>query len=532
MNLTKVESQPEDLAAVPIPLWVPVAYGCALRLLFIGARSLQIDETWTFQTMVVPEGPIAASTYPGAFDSHPLSFYLAYKCLAPLLTLTDWAIRVPTAICSILSIFLWNRALQTLQVHPVIRWWCVAVFALLPLNVFHSQDARAYAIAQFCGVGCVWAYANLQQRFTKFGWAYLAGWTLASCLLDGIGLVIPCGILAHAIGLRVKDTKRDSRVIWAIVTGGLCAGPYYGWRINQWLSRRGFAASLKAVSMFRLLEILVELSPFGVSAQHLPRMIWPTAAITILGLVIAGLLAASVRAPSHWMKSEVKWLFWLLLAPTLVGALLSSWVLGSAPVERRYYCILVPGMIPLLVLGTMVVVARLRLVPYLLFLLVPALVSTVLVVYDADRPEWRGLMAKVVDEFRPSDVFIQPRVSPTPFVASAPLLTYTQLHGQLVSKDHIFEYGANNYHCPQAVLSLDQNDCWKTPDDRVQLRDFLKEHGSVRVWSFKTPLSRDISIDLSPIARVKQRWNARSLEVTLWEIGPQDAVSVSARGNR
>ena len=67
-------------------------------------------------------------------------------------------------------------------------------------------------------------------------------------------------------------------------------------------------------------------------------------------------------------------------------------------------------------------------------------------------------------------------------------------------------------------MSLVVDDCWETAADRRALIAFLHDHQGERVWSIRSPLTLNITVDLSPLAAQQGDLFAQSLRATAWDI--------------
>jgi hypothetical protein len=208
----------EPTALVP-DRWVDAALiawtvvGLGLRLLLLGRpATLNPDETYSAYTASLPLGEIVP--FVRATDPHPP---LSYLLQAPVARLTDaeWALRLPSALCSAAAVAL-------------LAWWqrrrglegvvATALLALLPLALTYGVQVRMYGLLQLAGVATAFGVARWCEA-PSGRWLWLAvGGALVAAFSHATGLLLLAGLLVVPGWRRPRG---PALAWWAAVAGAL-----------------------------------------------------------------------------------------------------------------------------------------------------------------------------------------------------------------------------------------------------------------------------------------------------------------------
>lgn len=158
--------------------WLIFVVGVALRLFNLGARPLWYDEAGTSWMASLPFDRMVAAT---AADTHP-PLYLALEWLTVgQFGASPAALRWPSALASIGSLWLAWRLAQRLKLPPAAALAGSAMTALAPFQIHFAQEARMYSLVQFLFLAGV--LAALNRRWYLFGpvlaallWTHNYGW--------------------------------------------------------------------------------------------------------------------------------------------------------------------------------------------------------------------------------------------------------------------------------------------------------------------------------------------------------------------
>jgi uncharacterized membrane protein len=137
--------------------------GLVLRLISIN-QSLWLDEATTALVSRMPVGDIFTRFLPG--DFHPPLYYLILKGWVMLFGSTEIALRIPSVIFGILTVYVIYKIAGKI---PAI------LLATSGLHIYYSQEARMYSLATFLVAWLI--YTFIKKR-----------WRLFSILLVAVGM--------------------------------------------------------------------------------------------------------------------------------------------------------------------------------------------------------------------------------------------------------------------------------------------------------------------------------------------------------
>ena len=140
-----------------------------LRFLNLGTAQLWYDEAFTY-LVTKQDLPTMMSAIMG--DVHPPLYYLLMAPIAHL-GLNEFFLRLPSVLLSLLAIWLTGQLASQLGLTRRAALIGQAIMALLPLQVYHGQEMRMYAL--LTALLLAWLLLVLQRRWV---WAALVG-TLA-----------------------------------------------------------------------------------------------------------------------------------------------------------------------------------------------------------------------------------------------------------------------------------------------------------------------------------------------------------------
>ena len=201
--------------------WTVVGLG--LRLVLLGRpATLSPDETYSAYTVSLPLGEIVP--FVRATDPHPPLSYLLQVPVARL-TDTEWALRMPSALCSAAAVALvawWQRPRRLEAVVAT------ALLALLPLALTYGVQVRMYGLLQLAGTATAVGVARWWDAPSGRWLALAAGGALAAAFSHVTGLLLLAGLLVVPGWRR---PRRPALVWWAVVAGACSAcGRWPGFR--------------------------------------------------------------------------------------------------------------------------------------------------------------------------------------------------------------------------------------------------------------------------------------------------------------
>lgn len=154
--------KPSNTVVTAISLTAIVIASAVLRFWQIGRKNLWLDEL--FSVSVTSHGPLAAIRADMA-DTNPPLYYMIQSMLSPILGRSDGAMRVFPAAAGVLSviiIYLVGRRMFGGKA----GLWAAALFAVAPLAVQYSQEARMYSLLMLACSLELLAFAALVEKPT------------------------------------------------------------------------------------------------------------------------------------------------------------------------------------------------------------------------------------------------------------------------------------------------------------------------------------------------------------------------------
>jgi mannosyltransferase len=195
-----------------------------LRCLLINSRNIQYDDAFSYFLARVPLTDIIRGT---AADTMPPLYYLLLH-FWQMIANEIWFLRLLSVILSLGAIFfLFSLLRSTVSISAGL--WAAFYAAISPLQIYHAQDIRMYALLAFCGMGYLYFFfkaweANRVQTKSIGRWLGL--------FLFGAG-----GMYTHNLAIfwiispvLFVLLKRDWKFLWkyllALMAIGLAATPW------------------------------------------------------------------------------------------------------------------------------------------------------------------------------------------------------------------------------------------------------------------------------------------------------------------
>jgi mannosyltransferase len=227
-----------------------------LRCLFLGTRSIEYDDAFSIflsrQTLSGIVHGTAADTMP------PLYYFLLHYWM--FLGQQLWLLRILSVLLSLGSVLLVYWVVKAL-----VNWkaglWAAFLAAISPLQIYHAQDLRMYALLELAQLGYIWYFSqiwknpNLERKDWKnwVGLVVCGGLAMYSHNLAIFVLVVPNLFLIFKTNWRLLF-----RLVIAQLVIGLTAMPWLLFLPGQiskiqgafWTPRPGFVEIIQAIIMF------------------------------------------------------------------------------------------------------------------------------------------------------------------------------------------------------------------------------------------------------------------------------------------
>ncbi len=295
-------------------LGLELVVGLVLRLLFAQTRSIQYDDAFTILLAERSLVNIVAGT---AADTMPPLFYFMLHFWGMVSRELLWLRLLPTLLNlgSLMFLYLLMRDLVGRRA----ALWAVGLAAISPLQIFHAQDVRMYALLAFCQIGYlwffvrIWQYWQANQRILGWAGAGLVGMGAAAMYSHNLAIF---GLAAPSLFLLVRREWRLLLRLSALqVMIGVLAIPWL-WMIPGQVEKiqRAFWTPRPG-----LIEILQALILFNAS---LPLPGWQMAAAAVISLQITALLVLEL-ARSKGEGAERGFLIAACLTPPVLMFLVS-----------------------------------------------------------------------------------------------------------------------------------------------------------------------------------------------------------------
>jgi uncharacterized membrane protein len=446
------------------PLAAVAALAAALRWFRIDAQSLWYDEGISAHqlTRSFPEILRAAS-----LDTHPPLYYWTLKAWGDTLGSSELALRSLSAACGLLAVALtWLIGRRLFGSLPATL--AALLLAVAPLAVYYSQEVRMYAQVTMLGLVAVYAYTR------RWYWLYaLAG--IATLYTQYLGAAIVIAINLHAVLWWRSQTRREWRG-WLGANAAVALG-FLPW-LPTFLDQQSHALNTSPRTAAGLAVDTLMAYGGGIARGD-------------VFLAAGGLLAAQAAS-----LGLLLWLAPLVLVITLG--------LRSGLFEVRYLVLSLPGLALLAAAG----IVRLGRHPLValgigLVALVPAGLGLSAQYFDAAlaRDDYRGLVAAIESEARPTDVI----------VLSAP------------NQVEIFSY---YYRGPLAMLGLPAQRPIDAPDTLQRLDAIKAQYGRIWLVSWAMNEADPRGVIATWLAangfQASHRWYG-SVQLALVGFGPADA---------
>jgi mannosyltransferase len=376
------------LGQVPRSLLLAVGLGLVLRLLFLGSKSLWLDEAWSVRVALGDVG----SLWSGVADRmNPPGYYLL---LMPWVRLDqgEFWLRLPSVLFGVAAIPLIyhvGRLLHSEAVGASAAW----LLSVSPIHVWYSQEARGYVLLIVLALGSTIALIQALRRLDGKAWVAHAGLTAAAFYIHYSAVWILL-FQALLVVLEISRTGMPFRRISATAVSLLLAGLVF----LPWLTSPAAGAFFARVSIGGLYPAQFLAARLGISSGLALLLILAALAFISAALLFGAYLAVRYR---HRLES--------LMDPRRFGsgAFVLMLVALAASVVPRAYSVKRFSMIPWtfgLVALAWAFPLRLPLPRTLRALLVLSLLLSVVNVTLVPKDQWREAVQFVHAHQQPGDV--------------------------------------------------------------------------------------------------------------------------------
>src|SRR5689334_11348626 len=149
----------------------------ALRVYHLGASSLSGDEAFTVRYWAQPPVDVLANL--ANREPHPLGAFFSFWAWKSLLGDGEFAMRMFPALANVIGTAAMYALARRLLKSDRAALVAAFLWAINPNLIWHSQDARNYAIWSALSVLTLWLLLRVADRSRRVGWAlYILALTL------------------------------------------------------------------------------------------------------------------------------------------------------------------------------------------------------------------------------------------------------------------------------------------------------------------------------------------------------------------
>ncbi len=131
--------------------------GFVLRCLFLEVRGIQYDDA--FSMLLASEDLSSIITGTAADTMPPLYYFLLHFWM--FVSTKIWWLRFLSVILSLAGIYLLYKVVHFLLGDRA-AIWAVFLAAISPIQIYHAQDVRMYALLQFTQLGYIYCFLRFR----------------------------------------------------------------------------------------------------------------------------------------------------------------------------------------------------------------------------------------------------------------------------------------------------------------------------------------------------------------------------------
>jgi mannosyltransferase len=375
--------------------------GFALRVYHIGSASFRGDEAftaihWASEPLTDTLANIAT------VDPHPPLSYAMFRGWRLVFGVNEYTLRILPALLNIVGVpamYALGRRLGGRSVGILAAF----LWAFHPYQIWHSQDARNYAIWAGMSATSLWLGLRAIQRQQRLAWLVYIVAAALSAYVYYLELFILAALNLFILLTTWRNRKLLTQWFTSQIIIGLILLPWYFQ--ERLLSGGGYGGTTGGFDAVKLFSWFLPTLLFGESLPaNTISIVWPLA----LFLLLAGLIAI-------WRRDQHQGLFVvvLVMTPTVLLCLLSFRLNIFTP---RYILGIVPGLLLLISFGVVwsfksrpsvsVLAMRSAILGLYCLVLIISLYNHFFV-FDYAKKDWRSLMGYLSNNVASDDLVIQ-----------------------------------------------------------------------------------------------------------------------------
>lgn len=304
-------------------------FAFALRAAGLGAQELRGDEAFGYFFSLRPVADQMAATI-ALREPHPIASYIVERQWIAWAGASEYALRFVSLWFGMLAVALLGRLAHRLGLQPAVTLLGIALMAISPYAIWHSQDARMYSMSLALTLASTWlAVEWLSRRRWPWGLAYVAvSWLgLHTHYFGGFVLLAQSLFVAtRALGLPRLWNTLSAWVSLQLLLALL----YLPWLTQATAILTGYGGNGDSPGLAEMAQRALSVFAVGESAPTGQRTGWAWAAAALL---LVGLVRLVRDGPGGRRAA------WLLLL-YLITPLLATWYSAqSRPIFNERYLI-------------------------------------------------------------------------------------------------------------------------------------------------------------------------------------------------
>lgn len=224
-----------------------------LRVIVISSRNIQYDDAFSYYLARQSFSKIIQGT---AADTMPPLYYFLLH-FWQLISTEIWFLRLLSVLLSLGAItFLFLLLFRA--INPIAGLWGAFFAAISPLQIYHAQDIRMYALLAFCGLAYLFFFFSIWNSINKKN---RGNWNWVGLIVFGLGTMYThnLGIFWIISPIFFLVFKRDWKILWKFLAIlfviGMLSSPWLVFVPSQmqkiqtafWTPRPGLAEIVQAV---------------------------------------------------------------------------------------------------------------------------------------------------------------------------------------------------------------------------------------------------------------------------------------------
>ncbi len=364
----------------PIEPIVPIVLLSIILRVFSINQSLWLDEATTARVSGMNVQTILQNFSQG--DFHPPGYYLFMHFWTQLLGHSEFVLRLPSLVVSVLAVVLTyflGKRLFNKEVGIV-----AALFlATSPLSIYYAQEARMYSLAMFLVLGAVYLWLNAVSSKKNRWWIALSFALFVTVAVDYIAILI---VIPIVLVTAIYYKKSLKKLLGSFVIFGILASTLAPLLSNQLAA--GMSVKANANEWWNILGKTTLKSGLLVPVKFLIGRVSFSSKF-IYGMYVAGIGVVSAYLGRRALaKKEGRVIFTYLFVPVLAVALIGFFV----PVLSYFRLLFCLPFFYLLLAGGLQLVKESRFLLLCSIILVSNIICSAMYLTDHrfQREDWRG----------------------------------------------------------------------------------------------------------------------------------------------